>query len=172
MDRIGIVAFAFGLPPRTITNKIIAYIASQNADRCRAPIYTETNIPVDVAKRISWHPGNFGEPVALLDLAMGAAEWAEKNSLDKLLVATAKPALGRAMRDLKHALNERGVSIKVEPCIEIDFYYRGVWFSPESVLARSRFPLVWWSREIILRFLPMFLYKRVASYSNPVSRHF
>lgn len=173
MGKIGIVAFAFGVPSSIIANRTIGDIASIHAENYNFPIYTEPLIPIKNGLNVQFFDGGFNKPVSLFDLACAAADWAIYLGLEQIIIVTARPAVRRSKRDLKWALKKKGasrISIKVSPGISA--YPLKFWFGCDCALARARYPLVWYLREMILVPMPMFLYKWAASYSNPLSKRF
>lgn len=172
---VGIVAFAFGVPHSTPSNKRIAEIAMWKAsgreegEWCQgdvvipAPIYTQRDIqmPGFLGRqcRIEEKEGN---PPPTLRIARGAVKLAKQQGIRKLLVVAARPHLWRCIRDLKYAIREAKAQIKVFVCREIKQLPENKWFDPDSTQKRARSFWKWWPREIILRLMPMAIYRRVA----------
>ena len=171
---VGIVAFAFGTPHFTLSNQCIAEIAMRKALSqgewrqgdvvVPAPIYTQRDIqmPRFLGRRYRAEERE-GNPPPTLRIARGAIKWAKQQGVRKLWVVAAKPHLWRCIRDLKYAIREADAQIKVFVCGGIRQVPENKWFDPDSTQERVRSFWKWWPREIILRLMPMFIYRRVAS---------
>lgn len=164
MEKAGIVAFAFGAPHNIQSNRWIAEIASLKAREVRAPVYTQSDVcDVESGIRVEYTPEEPGSPPPTLRIARGAVAWAQQNQLTTLWVSAAKPHLWRCVRDLKYAICETKAQIVVRICKEIDKYPERGWYCSDSTQPRVRSRKEWTRRECILEWMPMFLYKRVAS---------
>lgn len=167
-EEVGVVSFAFGVPPEIWANELIAKIAYQKALERDAWIYTQEEIDIETGEglsvyRIYQRPG---KPPPTLRIARGAARVARDLEADVLLVIAAMPHLPRALRDTKYAIGELGLTdqVEVRACYEeIGLYPYNLWFSPDSMQAHTRSKWIWKIREHLLMFLPFFLYKRIAS---------
>lgn len=170
---VGIVAFAFGVPHFTLSNKCIAEIAmrkalsqgewSQGDVVTPAPIYTQQDIqlPRFLGKRYRVKEKE-GNPPPTLRIARGAVKWAKQRGIRRLWVVAARPHLWRCVRDLEYAVCEANAQIEVFACKEIMQAPESKWFDPDSTQKRVHSFWKWWPREIILRLMPMAIYKRVA----------
>ena len=164
---VGIVAFAFGTPDSIFPNWLIAKITLRKARELNAPIYTQRDIRINVlmeprieVRYIKEKPDN---PPPTLRIARGAVQWAKQHRLTELWVVAAKPHLWRVLRDVQQSVQEDGALIEVHVCEEIKQYSKDSWFWPYSTQKRTRSWKNWWPRELILRLMPFFIYKRVAS---------
>ncbi len=163
MKNAGIVAFSFGVPETIRSNYQIAEIASWRAQEFDLPVYTQHDVRIGPGIRVAYTEEEPDNPPPTLRLARGAVQWAKGIGLTELLVVAAKPHLRRALRDLKKAVREAGAMIEVHYCTEIERYSASSWFCPDSTQDRVRSRWAWYQRELILRFMPFWLYKRVAS---------
>jgi hypothetical protein len=163
MDKAGVVAFAFGVPHNIQSNRWIAEIASLKARELCAPVYTQADGCVQSGIRVEYTPEEPGNPPSTLRMARGAVAWAQQNKLTTLWVSAAKPHLWRCARDLKYAICEARAQIVVRICKEIEQYPENEWYCSDSIQPRVRSRKEWRKRECILEWMPMLLYKRVAS---------
>lgn len=163
--KIGIVAFAFGLPARIRSNEHIARITLQKAQELQAPIYTQFHTfylkPLEFD--VTYTQEKPGQPPPTLRIARGAVEWASEKGLKELWIAAAKPHMWRCLRDLEYAAKEAGLEIKIKVCEEIEQIPEEEWFCPDSGQEWTRSPESWRKRERILERLPMWLYKLAVS---------
>ena len=104
-----------------------------------------------------------GNPPPTLRIARGAIQWAKRYRLTELWVVAAKPHLWRALLDVEKAILEDGARIKVYVCKKIEQYPEDSWFCPDSTQDRVQSREAWNRRENILKLIPFFIYKRVAS---------
>ncbi|MBI2010933.1 MAG: hypothetical protein HYS89_01725 [Candidatus Colwellbacteria bacterium] len=163
MGTVGIVAFAFGAPSSIRSNQLIGQIATGEAWGLKAPIYTQLDIHIESGVEVTYADEKPGEPPTTLRIARGAVGWAKQRGLTELWVAAAAPHLWRAWRDLRKAVREAGGGIHVRPCPEIELYPWNGWFSADSTQQRTRSEKTWNRRERVLKLMPFWLYKRVAS---------
>ena len=163
MKTAGVVAFAFGIPETILANQHIAEIASKKARELNGSIYTQLDIRVEDGIPVEHTEEEPGSPPPTLRIARGAVQWAKRHELTELWVVAAKPHLWRALRDVQQAVREAGARIEVRVCKEIEQYPEDSWFCPDSTQDRVSSRKDWNRRERILRFMPFFVYKRVAS---------
>ncbi|HXF43974.1 MAG TPA: hypothetical protein VNK70_00670 [Candidatus Paceibacterota bacterium] len=163
MKTTGVVAFAFGVPETILSNRRIAEIASKNARELNGRVYTQLDIRIEDDVPVEYTEEEPGNPPPTLRIARGAVQWAKRRGLTELWVVAAKPHLWRALRDLQQAVREDGVQIEVRVCKEIERYPEDSWFCPDSVQKRVRSREAWNKRECIIKLMPFFVYKRVAS---------
>lgn len=157
----GVVAFAFGVPYTTQANRQIRDIAARGS----APIFTQQDIqfPDIWNMDVTYCEEKVGEPPPTLRIAREAVRWAIKMGIDQITVVAAQPHLSRAMRDMKMAVREWGANILVVKSREVGLYHEDSWYSPESTQARARSARAFLPREYILRLMPRWLYKKLAS---------
>lgn len=160
---VGIVAFAFGVPETILSNQHIAQISSRKARELEAPVYTQLDVRVEQGIEVEYTDEQLGNPPATLRIARGAIQWAKRRGFRDLWIVAAKPHLSRCLRDLTYAVREAGVQIKIHACKEIEQCPPDEWFCPNSTQVRTQSRKNWQNRERILKFMPMFFYKRVAS---------
>ncbi len=161
---VGIVAFAFGAPETINSNQLIAHIALQKAREFNAPVYTQLDVRVEPGIKVTYTDEKPGQPPPTLRIARGAAQWAKRQGLVELWIVAARPHLWRCVRDLTQSVREAGAPIVIRVCNkEIYRFPEDEWFCPDSTQPRARSRKDWQGRERILKFMPFFFYKRVAS---------
>ena len=160
---VGIVAFAFGTPDSIFPNWLIAKITLRKARELDGRVYTQLDIRVEKGVPVEYTEEEPGNPPPTLRIARGAVQWAKQHRLTELWVVAAKPHLWRVLRDVQQSVQEDGALIEVHVCEEIKQYSKDSWFWPYSTQKRTRSWKNWWPRELILRLMPFFIYKRVAS---------
>lgn len=163
MKTAGIVAFAFGAPETIRSNQRIAEIVSKKARELDAPVYTQLDIRVAPGVHVEYTSEEPGNPPPTLRIARGAVQWAKRNRFTELWVVAAKPHLWRALRDVSRAIRENGAKIEVRACKEIEQYSEDSWFCSNSTQERVRSREVWDKRERVLKLIPFFVYKHMAS---------
>ena len=168
MKGAGIVAFAFGVPHTLDANTLIAALAVSESRRLDGdlPVFTqldiqfapELNIPVT---RCTEEPEY---PPPTMRICREAVYWATRERINVLIIVAAGPHVWRCERDLEEAIRDAKARIVIHVCKNIFRpQYRERWFSPESTQPRARSFWAFWPWEIVLRLMPMFLYKRVGS---------
>jgi hypothetical protein len=162
LKKIGIVAFAFGVPKTIVSNQRIAQIASQKALELNAPVYTQLDVAVGLGIEVTYTEETPGNPPPTLRIARGAVKWAMQYKIAELMIVAAKPQLWRALRDVKQAVREAKAQIEVRACEEIEQYPEYFWFCPDSTQDRVQSREAWDKRERILKLMPFFVYKRIA----------
>jgi len=170
LNNTGIVTFAFGAPAGINSNIILARLTKVLAKELKelvVPIFTqfdiqlglEPDLDVQRVKEVA------DQPPPTLRIARQAVKWAKQRNIKTLYVLAAKPHLWRALRDIKQAIRESGE----ERNIEIRTYGRAEqlpkdsWFCPDSTQERVRSRKAWNKREWLLKILPFWIYKKIAS---------
>lgn len=161
--KAGILSFAFGVPKTILSNRRIAKISSQKARELGAPVYTQLDICVDNGIEVELTEELPGNPPPTLRLARCAVQWARNKNITDLWIVAAKPHLWRCIRDLIHAIWEVDAQIEVHVCEEIGQYPEDEWFCADSTQERTRSRKKWESRELIIKVMPFFIYKLIAS---------
>jgi|SRR3989344_623184 len=166
----GVVAFAFGVPSTILSNQNIAWIAWRKARELGALVFTQRDVDVNANFQIcSVDVDHVREesdnPPPTLRIAREAVRWAKQRGVTELYVVAAEPHLRRCVRDLMEADRElNGVyTLPIIFCGEISRVSDNDWFCSESTQERTRSRKAWNRRERILRMMPFWLYKRVAS---------
>jgi len=159
VEKRGIVGFAFGTDSSILSNERIGRIASYEAKLSNSAVFTQLDVHIERGVEIEYITDGVGNPPPTLRIARGAAQWAKRLGVAELKIVAASPHRWRCKRDLEYALREAGVKAKV--LAHIPLGDEG-WFCENSTQTRTRSPWRWWPREIILRLLPMSIYKRVA----------
>ena len=160
---IGIVAFAFGEPDTIRSNWLLAQIASEKARGHDVPVYTQLDIRIKSGIDVEYTAEEPGSPPPTLRIARGAVKWAQRKGFRALWIVAAKPHIWRAQRDIERAVRESEAQIEVYVLREMEKYPENYWYCPDSTQERVRSREAWNKRERILRFMPFFIYKRVAS---------
>ncbi len=163
MVRSGIVAFAFGTPSSIQSNVRIASMAVQRVRLHSGLVYTQRDVPLDPDIPVVFTPEESGSPPPTLRICRGAVRWARQEKLDELWIAAAGPHLWRCRRDLLRAIDEVGIDLAVRICQESGSNAGSEWYCEDSTQSRTRSVSAWWTRELLLRCLPFWLYQRVAS---------
>lgn len=161
--KIGIVAFAFGVPETILSNRRIAEIASRKARELNCRVYTQLDICIERGIPVEYAGEEQDNPPPTLRIARGAVQWAKKYRITEMVVVAAKPHLWRALRDLRRAIRESRLETEVQVCPEIERYPEVSWFCLDSTQERVRTREAWNKRERILKLLPFFLYEVIAS---------
>lgn len=161
--KVGIVAFAFGIPSSIEPNRRLAKLAAEKARSLNARVYTQQDVmPLPVGIEVELTEENYPKRVPTLRIARGSVRWAKQQGISELWVCAAKPHIARATRDLKFAVCEANASISVKVCEGIcrDASYH--WFCAHSGQLDTRFAPLWYIRDGILRHMPMRLYSFIA----------
>ncbi len=159
----GIVPFAFGVPWMILSNHRIALIASKKAHKLGAPVYTQLDIRIEAGIEVEFTEEQPGNPPPTLRFARGAVQWALRKNLTDLWIVAAKPHLWRCVRDLTCAIQEEKAQIKIHVCEEINQYPEDEWFCADSMQEWTQSRKNWQSRERIIKIIPFFIYKLIAS---------
>ena len=167
MKKQGVVAFAFGAPETVTSNKWIHCIAARKAKKLNASVYTQRDVLVlsgtITLGDVTCIEEESGNPPSTLRIARGAVRWAKEHGIVELWVVAALPHLSRCLRDMKMAVCEMGGGIVILTCEEIKNYPEDLWFCPFSKQKWTRTRKAWERRERIVRFMPFWIYKLVAS---------
>lgn len=160
--RTAIVAFAFGTPSSTVTNRRLASIAGNRALALNVQVITQRDIKIggDIEIKIEEDPLL---PAPTLRIARQAVIWAEAHQIERLMVVAALPHLARCLRDLRKAAKERGFTVEIVPDSEVLNSRYFSWFDKSSTQKRVRSLDQWIVREAILTLMPFWLYKRIAA---------
>jgi hypothetical protein len=162
--RNGILAFAFGEGTGTFANATINYITCTSRSRLLgAPIFTQRDVAVSSDTTIASCAKQAREdpPPPTLRIAREAVYWARFNGITKLFIVAAPPHLWRAIRDTKKAIREIGADTEVVALTaQINEISSKAWYC-QNPQPRTTSRLKWWPREITLRLMPFWFYKRV-----------
>jgi hypothetical protein len=161
--KAGILPFAFGVPETILSNRRIAQITSQKARELEAPVYTQLDISIEAGIEVEFTEEQPGNPPPTLRFARGAVEWARRKNLTDLWIVAAKPHLWRCVRDLIRAIREVKAQIEIHVCEEIEQYPEDEWFCADSTQERTQSKKNWEGRERIIKLMPFFVYKFIAS---------
>jgi hypothetical protein len=165
-QRAMIVVFAFGQPDSIISNQFLASTARKvSMENYVCDIYTQRDIVVLERGSILVHyfpDEDERNPPPTLRLARWCAKCALQNEVEEIALVAAGPHMWRVCRDMTLACAEIGICpMLVAPFGELED--TPGWFCPESVQSRTRSWWRWWPREFLLRLLPVWLYKKIAS---------
>lgn len=163
MIKAGIVAFAFGTPSNIWSNILIADIASGNAREQNIPIFTQRDVYIEQGVEVEYCEEKPENPLSTLYIARRAVRWAVQKDFEKLWIVAAKPHLQRCVRDLEYAAREAKAVLEIRVVEEINWYPYHQWYCQDSKQKRTRSEKMWRARERILEYMPMFLYKLLAS---------
>lgn len=164
MEKVGIVAFAFGVPETITPNRLIGEIVVQQSKKLGgAAVFTQKDVLItDKDISVTYVEERPGSPPPTLRIAREAIRWAVYKGITTLYIVAAKPHLWRCQRDLALAVEEARVKIKVRVCEEVKRYPENIWFSEDSTQARTQSKENWEKRERWLKAMPVFLYKLIA----------
>lgn len=166
LTHTGVVAFAFAVPADVPTNNRLKAIAQRLARYeigDNHPIYTQPDIAIDEGYDVAYIAEKPNTPSPTLRIAREAVKWAKTRGIRHLWVIGAKPHMWRCVRDLRMAIKEAGMDIDLLTPDEIEISEYMSWFEPKSTQPRTQSFKNWWLRDLVLFFMPFFIYKRVAS---------
>ena len=161
--KTGIIIFAFGQPASIDSNLHLAAEAINILFQKQIEkIFTQQDIKLSISEGIVdiKYVEEGSEPPSTLYIANKALTWALDNQLGKVIILAAKPHKWRCLRDVKKVFSNSGIIIEAQAAT--DYLISLIWFNRDSLQMRTRKKIYWWPREIFLRLLPFFLYKRVA----------
>lgn len=162
-NRIGIVAFAFGVPSTIRSNMIIGDIASTMAQQLHAVgVYTQADVNIRGEIEVCRIEEESNNPPPTLRIARGAVKWAAANKINDIYVVAADPHLWRTMRDMRKAAHEAKIILNIWPSSRTSHLKDDSWFCSNSTQERTQSRKNWEKREKILRIMPFWIYKRVA----------
>lgn len=160
-----ILAFAFGAPRSTLANRQIAIRAILLANGLRAEVITQDDVPINgmgisiqMPCSMVKHPG--GKFLSTLGIIhYGIEEFCRRHNLNnkdevEIHVVAVPSHMKRCVRDIK---KEGFKNIRTSP---FKSFPRDSWFTKESTQWWTRSWWLWWLREIPLRLLPWWLYKK------------
>lgn len=157
-----IIAFAFGVFRKQdqykSPNWYIARQAEYLSKKFRIPIITQKDVPVDSTRLEVLFVEKNGY-LFTLDIAEKAAELKERWGWHRAKVVAAPPHEWRCRRDLLR-LGFKEVEGDYYLRFKFWFWHR-FWFSEKSLQPWTRSRTRWWLREIPLRLMPWWLYKKI-----------
>ncbi|MCL5004656.1 MAG: hypothetical protein M1170_01790 [Patescibacteria group bacterium] len=165
MSKTAILAFAFGAPNHIDPNNAIGVRAIYLALKCKADIFSQNDVPVGSSANYAENYFPKKKYISTLDIIKNfAAETMRETkeaSYQKVIIVAAPQHRQRCYRDLKKVLKKKGIEIG---CIEMDDEedFETVWYDKNSTQWWTRSWWQWWLREIPLRLLPWWLYKKIA----------
>ena len=165
-EKTVILAFSFGAPKNIRPNRLIAHRATYLSLSGNTDIFTQKDIPLDqmnpiFAENVSAKKDYF----STLDVVQSFVNWiiissirGEKEIWKECIMVAAPQHQWRCCRDLKKTLKEHGLTMEifVDDGLEFEDMYDK--YSHQS-WTRSKWK--WWLREIPLRLLPWWLYKKM-----------
>ncbi|MCX6740987.1 MAG: hypothetical protein NTY61_01145, partial [Candidatus Parcubacteria bacterium] len=159
----GTVTFAFGAPASIYSNVLLSQITERLATNIGAPVFTQLDIQLRPDVDVQRVEEVTGHPPPTLRIARQAIRWARERDIKRLYVVAARPHLWRALRDARQAVCETGENIEIRAYGEPGEYSENSWFCPESTQSRTQSRKSWNERERLLKILPFWIYKRIAS---------
>ncbi len=161
-----IIAFTFGAPFDIPPNMRLAGVASAESRLLGADIFTQKDLQDINGMRLGGSLNFIEEgkdPPPTLRIARWAIQEMPK-TVKCVSVVAAKPHIWRAIRDTKRALCEVGRSnvAIIVPCAISESKWSW-WFCKESTQKGTQTPWNWLKREFILRIMPFWVYKKLAS---------
>lgn len=169
-----VVGFAFGQPNNIPANKKILEVVLDTAEGYNCDIYTQEDIDVISAHNsvpddtyVEVMKDESGAPPPTLRIARGVVSLIKRLTTKPktIFIVSAPPHAWRCMRDVQEALREERLSIPVvlSPLMKDRDYKETYWFSPSSTQKRTQSKKDWYPREILLKFMPFWIYKRIAA---------
>lgn len=119
MKRQLVVAFPFGDPGTSKSNRMIANIGSDYARGKGCPIYVPIDVWADKHLWLIWADMEKGESPSILEIAQGAVKWALENRIEELWVVTTKSLIKTATENLEVEIRKAGCDITVYVCPEV-----------------------------------------------------
>jgi len=162
--RIMILAFAFGSYENIRLNRLIANRATYLSLSGRADIFTQKDVPLGqmnpiFAENVTAKKGYF----STLNVVQAFVNWIIVSSIrgekwSECIIVAAPQHQWRCCRDLKKVLKEQGLTMKI--FIDDEFEFEDM-YEKYSHQWWTRSWWQWWLREIPLRLLPWWLYKKI-----------
>jgi len=167
--RIMILAFAFGAPENIKPNRLIAHRVNYLSlpDKWGVDIFTQKDVPLDqmnpiFAENVTAKKGYF----STLNVVQAFVNWIIVSSIrgeewSECIIVAAPQHQWRCCRDLKKVSKERGLTMKMKIIIDDELEFKNM-YDKYSHQWWTRSWWQWWLREIPLRLLPWWLYKKIA----------
>lgn len=165
-----ILAFSFGSPCWLKSNQVIAKKTVILAKILNADIFTMKDILIN-KEFAHYHHVEYAENIinngvnkkylSTLGLIRCFARYAKGKVWEKVWVIAAPQHIGRCLRDLEKTLKKENLRIEILIGNDAD-YDEEFWYFKDSTQRCTRSPFIWWLREIPLRLLPWWLYKKIA----------
>lgn len=164
-----VLVFAFGAPKGIVSNKRLAMKAYLSSEILRAPIFTQRDVGVANKSNVIFVEDLIGKSyISSLDIIETFLKIARKKNWQRVWIIAAPQHQWRCLRDLKRVLAGGNIKMEIIPCsvacsviFEKDWYDEKNWYDKNSVQWWTRSPLKWWLREIPLRLMPWWLYKKI-----------
>ena len=166
-----IFALSFGKPDSISSNRAIASIAIKISLDLDIPIIADNSISLSsFLYNVSFIGPPAYEHESTINLAkiFACLPGMKKGKWDKVIIVSAPDYMWRAIRDVKDALRESGVSCEVcdwrdyiDNRLVCDRFYK--WYDKNSTQLWTRIRLLFAIREIILKLMPFWLYKKVTT---------
>lgn len=166
----GLVVFAFGSPGTIGSNKLLReemfWLLRTDYDSEIKKVYTQTALGITTpmfnnAEVVTIPQPDEHQHPPTLRIAKWAVDTAVSDDLDQLLILAAEPHLPRCIRDTKYAAKASS-DITVNYWGHVGLHPSDKWFCQDSDQPRTRTWFNWWSREVILMSMPLWLYAKVA----------
>jgi hypothetical protein len=157
--KVAIVAFSFGAPATIRSNQCLAQIVSRKAVELNALVFADYDIPIGPEVEAEFMEGSS----STWQFARSAVKWAIHQEITEFLVVAAEPRLWRCRRDLDQAIKIAKAKINLFSCLETKQFSEADWYCHDSTQLRTRTRYNWEKREGIVRQLPFFIYKLIAS---------
>ncbi len=171
--RNAVFAFAFGAPHTLLSNRQIASDAVTEAFRYHALLVcTQLDVKLEESLKLmrfrdSVHiyevPENPGTPWPTLRLARAYVRKAKDLKCDRVVIAAAQPHVWRCIRDVRMACEEERWRMDLVLGEGTTFKKVVYWYSSQSTQWWTTNARLWWLRETMLRAMPKFLYRSLAS---------
>lgn len=157
MKKVGVVAFGFG-SRLTKSNGLIAEAAAEKAIELRAPVFTQTDVQIEIGIETKYFKQQPNRPPSTLQFVKAVVEWAIAENIGVICVVAAPPHRWRCVRDLRKIIRKSSAKIGVRVSKRTGNHKIAEWFCSNSEQLRTQFRILWWPRELILRIMPFWFY--------------
>jgi hypothetical protein len=154
----------FGFTPKGKANIYLAWISLALARDYQIPIFTQKDVAVHLRDKDDnvnvFVADQENEHISTLALVKIFEREAKFYKWKNILLVAAPPHIWRCRRDLEKFGFEVGTFLKD---ILEGFSRKPKWYNKSDPQFWVRNPIIWWSREIILRLMPFWLYRKLAA---------
>jgi hypothetical protein len=163
-----ILVFAFGADKHIEPNIELARIAVTEAEKdpIRNTIYTQQDININAHRpscKVIKYIQQDSNPPSTLSLAQEAARWSQEQSIDEVCIVAAGPHIDRCVRDTQRAFEEQALDATIKQSGIINQFPYKSWFCENSKQKRTRTARSWVLRELFLRLIPFYWYKKLTT---------
>ena len=169
-NRTLVVGFAFATPASAFVNKVLRFriedLCARQDEGEQIFVFTQpdlgTLLPYMLRTRTQMIREEEGKPSPTLRIAREAIAFALKYHITRIRIVAAGPHMWRCLRDMKMAMKEAETLLPLV-AEKFDTMSWSSWFHESSTQPRTKSPLAWLPRDILLRLMSWEMYKRKAS---------